>query len=429
MDRLIIPTIEGRILTGIVMFVAIMLLIGWVAINEPARMASFEEQHIGRATERGAELYAANCSTCHGTDGRGGPQAPALNNPHLFSYDFTGGVNSEIAARERALYQDNIPRRDDLLEEREELLTEISQAETSEERRVEIVSRLEEIDAALLDLEERNATLRAELEPLYEEREALLAEIEPALSLPNSPYLPRLDEVRAEAEETDNPFLLTDYIAQDTSRLAQIRWEADLRSYLVTTLMHGRPGSADVWPESAGGMVAWGQIGGGPLRTDQIEDITEYILNWDRGDNWTNADLNSVNAFARLHGGMAGGGDMAGGESIDVVAITESVLALEGDPDNGAALYTAQGCTGCHNNAAVGPATAGTFSRVESERLTLDEFADYSVEQYIIESIVAPNAYVVEGYPAGVMQQNYWTDSLLSEQDLADLLAYLRTQG
>jgi len=85
MNRLIIERIEGRILLGITMFASIMILIGWVAINEPARMASFELQHIGRATERGAELYAANCSTCHGTDGRGiAGRAPAINNPQLF---------------------------------------------------------------------------------------------------------------------------------------------------------------------------------------------------------------------------------------------------------------------------------------------------------------------------------------------------------
>ena len=45
MNRLIIERIEGRILVGITMFVAIMILVGWVAINEPARK-------IGRASCR-----------------------------------------------------------------------------------------------------------------------------------------------------------------------------------------------------------------------------------------------------------------------------------------------------------------------------------------------------------------------------------------
>ena len=78
MDRLIIESIEGRLMLGVTMFVAIMILIGWIMINEPARMASFEEQHIGRSIEQGAELFAANCSTCHGKGGFGIPgRAPA----------------------------------------------------------------------------------------------------------------------------------------------------------------------------------------------------------------------------------------------------------------------------------------------------------------------------------------------------------------
>ena len=57
MGRLLfIKTIEGRILAGITMFVGMMILVGWVAINEEARMQSFVRQHTGRSIERGAEL-------------------------------------------------------------------------------------------------------------------------------------------------------------------------------------------------------------------------------------------------------------------------------------------------------------------------------------------------------------------------------------
>ena len=104
MDRLIIESTEGRITLGIVMFVAIMILVGWVAINEPARMAEFEQQHTARSIERGAELFASNCSSCHGNNGYGiGGRAPALNSPHLFGYDYLGTVNGEIASLEREL--------------------------------------------------------------------------------------------------------------------------------------------------------------------------------------------------------------------------------------------------------------------------------------------------------------------------------------
>src|SRR5262245_12173383 len=94
----VIKSIEGRILAGIVTFVAVMILVGWIAINEPARMASFERLHVGRSIERGGELFASNCSTCHGTDGLGiVDRAPALDNPMLFGFNFLSGINSQIS--------------------------------------------------------------------------------------------------------------------------------------------------------------------------------------------------------------------------------------------------------------------------------------------------------------------------------------------
>ncbi|MCA9911807.1 MAG: c-type cytochrome [Anaerolineae bacterium] len=419
MDRLIIPNIEGRILLGITMFVSIMVLVGWVAINEPGRMAAFEEQHTARAIERGAELFAANCSSCHGKDGRGGPQAPGLNSPHLFGHDFLATVNGEIGSRERELLQDIPVSITELQAQRDDLFTEIGQEGLSDTRREEIVAQISEVDSQLETLTVRQTTLQDELAPLYDERETLLSQMEPAIA---AGYLPRLEEKRQEAIDTDNPLVLTNYLAQDTSRLTQVSWGSDLPSYITTTLIHGRPGSAEVWP---GPMVAWSQRAGGPLRDDQISDIVSYIQNWDKGDNWTIGDLNSVGQFAKLHGGTTGGGDMAA--EIDTAAITDSVVALEGDAANGEALYISLGCSGCHNGGVVGPATTGTWSRAISERLpNLD---GYTVEHYLVESIVAPNAYVVDGYSAGVMPQDFWTSGRVSEQDLADILAYLESQG
>lgn len=419
MDRLIIPNIEGRILLGITMFVSIMVLVGWVAINEPGRMAAFEEQHTARSIERGAELFAANCSSCHDKDGRGGPQAPGLNNPHFFGYDFLATVNGEIGSRERELYSDIPDSLANLNTQRETLFTEIGQENLTDERRAEIIAELDSLDEQLTQVIEHQATLEAELQPLYEERETLLSQMEPAIT---AGYLPRLEEKRQEAIDADDPLILTNYLAQDTSRLSQVDWGGDLSSYITTTLIHGRPGSAEVWP---GPMVAWSDRAGGPLRDDQIGDIVAYIQNWDKGDNWTIGDLNNVSQFALLHGGTTGGDDMTA--DIDVVGITETVVSLEGDATNGEALYISLGCSGCHNGGVVGPATTGTWSRTIDERLP--QLDGYTVEQYLVEAIVAPNAYLVDGYGAGIMTQNFWTDSRVSEQDLADILAYLEGQG
>ena len=44
---------------------------------------------------------------------------------------------------------------------------------------------------------------------------------------------------------------------------------------------------------------------------------------------------------------------------------------------------------------------------------------------YVRESIVQPNVYVLKGYSAGIIYENYGKD--LSDQDISDLVAHLMT--
>lgn len=104
-----------------------------------------------------------------------------------------------------------------------------------------------------------------------------------------------------------------------------------------------------------------------------------------------------------------------------------------GDAARGESLYnqatigakSAEGCTSCHNmNESEGladkaPYTAGTATRAASR------VAGMSAEEYIKESILSPNAYVVEGFKEGDMYQTFKDE--LSEQQIADLVAYLLT--
>jgi mono/diheme cytochrome c family protein len=105
-----------------------------------------------------------------------------------------------------------------------------------------------------------------------------------------------------------------------------------------------------------------------------------------------------------------------------------------GDPENGKKLYnsatlganSAEGCISCHNyDESQGlndkaPYTAGTATRAETR------VPGMTAEEYIRESFVTPDAYVVETYKAGDMYQNWAKD--LNEQQMADLVAYLLTE-
>ena len=74
-----------RVALGTFFMVATLMIVSFTAIDEPARMAQFESGYEGRSVEAGAALYANNCATCHGPDGKGiAGRAPALNAAGLF---------------------------------------------------------------------------------------------------------------------------------------------------------------------------------------------------------------------------------------------------------------------------------------------------------------------------------------------------------
>lgn len=128
--------------------------------------------------------------------------------------------------------------------------------------------------------------------------------------------------------------------------------------------------------------------------------------------------------------------DLIAAQSVgtDVEAILLELDEVYGDPLQGQLLYNglepalggvALGCSGCHENEAVAPLTAGTWTRVDERRLTLAEFADFSHRRFLVESIVLPAAYITPDY-AGMMPEFYGAQ--LTAQQLADLVAFLDSQ-
>jgi len=107
-------------------------------------------------------------------------------------------------------------------------------------------------------------------------------------------------------------------------------------------------------------------------------------------------------------GGGNGGGDTAmSGEEL----FAQKVIGTEA------------GCSTCHSLEAgvivVGPSMAGigtaAATRVSGE----------NAEEYLRQSILEPDVYVVEGFPAGTMPK-VWGD-VLTEEQIDQLVAYLLT--
>ena len=90
--------------------------------------------------------------------------------------------------------------------------------------------------------------------------------------------------------------------------------------------------------------------------------------------------------------------------------------AAQGDPAAGKEVFTSSGCGDCHTLS-----DAGTSGQVGPD---LDEVLQGQDAAFIHESIVDPNAQIAEGFPEGVMPQDYGEQ--LSEEQLANLVAYLQ---
>jgi cytochrome c2 len=198
-------------------------------------------------------------------------------------------------------------------------------------------------------------------------------------------------------------------------RLAAIGFSGTLGDYLEGVISAGRPvpSAGTSYPQR---MPTWGQAFGGPLRQDQINGLVAFILNWED------------RALA------AGGEGAVTANEGEPVGVDISVSLPEGDPRAGATLaQSAQaGCSACHELAAVGPAWApgadqpGIGERA-AQRVAESDYSGAAVspEQYLLESIVNPNAYVVEGFAAGLMPPDY--GGRLTAQQAADLIAYMLT--
>lgn len=197
----------------------------------------------------------------------------------------------------------------------------------------------------------------------------------------------------------------------DGTRLQEIGFSGTVEDFVHSTIASGRPvpSAGTSYPQR---MPTWSQAFGGPLRGDQIDNLVAFVMNWEER-------------------ALEGGGRPTG--PVDNPVGSDITVELpDGDQAAGETLAQDLGCTGCHILSTVGPAWEGegdqpgvggrASARIEQENYTGQAT---TAEQYLIESIVLTNAHVVDSYDAGIMPDNYGVR--LTDQDLADLIAYLLT--
>jgi mono/diheme cytochrome c family protein len=196
------------------------------------------------------------------------------------------------------------------------------------------------------------------------------------------------------------------------TRLEEVGWAGSMEDYIRSTISAGRVVSTRPDLYVGGGrpaMPSWSEEYGGPFRRDEIDNLVAYVLNWEE-EALRQPDVTE--------------------EPIDGVGVDITLELPEGDAARGEQLAIAQGCTGCHVAQPVGPGwmptdtEPGVGARAE-QRFQQADYTGNAVDasQYLFESTVLPNAYVVEGFLENLMPQDY--GEKITAQQLADLIAYM----
>lgn len=281
---------QVKVIIGTVAFMITMMVFGYAALREQARLERFTDARVGRQIEAGAHLYENNCTNCHGVEGKAEE-----------CYDSSSG------------------------------------------------------------------------EPIG------------CIGLPLN-YAPML-------------------CGDESQRMAAMNWEGNKFSFIEATLTSGRYGTQ---------MPTWSEQFGGPMRPDQIVDLTHFVLNWET------EELCSAPII-----------------TYEWQETAEDFYAEfpDGDPTVGEELFLSYGCSGCHGTmdgsmaANVGP------SLIDYPDVGGTRIEGYSAEEYLYESILYPSEFISQecpngpcGGPPSAMPANFPLRMGENPQDLRDLMSYINQE-
>src|ERR1051326_8978596 len=115
--------------------------------------------------------------------------------------------------------------------------------------------------------------------------------------------------------------------APQPPRLQAIGWAGSTPDYIRATIAGGRPRASAAFANYPNRMPTWGQDYGGPLRTDQINALVAFIMNW-------------APAYANVTPEPT--------QAVEGVGTDITLKLPTGDPAHGKTLTEGKGCVGCH---------------------------------------------------------------------------------
>lgn len=207
-------------------------------------------------------------------------------------------------------------------------------------------------------------------------------------------------------------------------RLADLGFAGTLEDYVQLTVAAGRPNN--VSGQFVVVMPTWSARYGGPFRDDQVQQVTDYVMNWESTAVLQTVDEDPWIPFRNTP-------SKAEGELAEIAGITE-MTATAGVTDTATAvdaeivtlrtpqeLTTDLGCNACHNflepetaeNAGPGGAKLGPNLGNLAENAP-NRIPGVDAETYVYDSIVAPHDFLVPGYQP--LMPTTLTDMMTSEE-------------
>lgn len=157
-------------------------------------------------------------------------------------------------------------------------------------------------------------------------------------------------------------------------------------------------------------MPAWGQQDGGALNDEQIYELTMMILHGNRVIDGQHTSWQVAEEIVDEH--IAAG-------SPTPIPVSEAAPPLPPELQAGRKVFEARGCIGCHTIQGVGGQTGPELTHIGTDAATMEP--GKSAEQYMRESVLTPQAFIVPGFPP-VMPS---FQGVISDQELDDLVRYL----
>lgn len=286
---------QVKVVIGTAAFMLTMIILGYAALREPARLEDTTGAFVGRSTETGGMIYDNNCVACHGVEGK-----------------------AEVGCTD-----------------------------------------------------------------------------------------PTTGEANCVGLPLNNYFLLC---GEQPQRLLDVGYQGTVENYILKTVSAGRGAI----------MPAWSERFGGPMRDDQIQNVTFFVMNW--GDAEFCAVEPSQLEWPESVHEFQEEGFPEEEPPIEIVA---------GDPEAGAEAYLTYGCNACHGipeesgAESVGP-WLGDIATEGATRID-----GMSAQEYVYESILYPNEFIAPECPNGPctepsqMLGSFASSMSNNPQDMADILAYL----